>query len=278
MEPSPSQAGDHGVSDAFTASRVWVVIPTYNEREALTPIVSKVRRCLPRASVLIVDDASPDGTGELADELAALDSHLRVLHRETKSGLGDAYLAAFDWCLTTGADVVIEMDADGSHPAEVLPQLVAALERGADLAIGSRWVPGGTVVNWPARRRFISRAGNRYARMMLGVRVTDATAGFRAFRASALRALHLDDVASHGYCFQIDLTRRAQDARLSIVEVPIEFREREVGVSKMSTGIVVEAMARVTVWGCQRAWRGITGGSRQSRDQRESATGTVSPT
>ena len=236
-----------------------VIIPTYNEKDALPVIVSSVRRATPDARVLVVDDSSPDGTGRIADDLAAGDSHISVLHRTTKSGLGDAYLDAFEWALAQGAEIVVEMDADGSHPADRLAALIAAVRPGgADLAIGSRWVPGGSVVNWPRLRRFISRAGNSYAHVALGLSVTDATAGFRAFRASTLTHIHLENVASHGYCFQIDLTRRVRDAGLSIVEIPIEFREREVGASKMSSGIVLEAMTRVTVWGLQRAWHRLT--------------------
>lgn len=232
---------------------VVVVIPTYNERESLDAVVARVRQEVPEARILIVDDASPDGTGELADSLAALDGHVSVLHRETKTGLGDAYLDAFTWALFHGANFVVEMDADGSHPADRIAALVDAVRiGGADLAIGSRWVRGGSVVNWPLARRLISRAGNTYARMMLGLEVKDATAGFRAFRASTLSNIHLEDVASHGYCFQIDLTRRVRDAGLTIVEVPIEFREREVGVSKMTSGIVAEAMRMVTAWGWER--------------------------
>lgn len=234
---------------------VVVVIPTYNELQSLEHTVARVRKAVPEARVLIVDDASPDGTGKIADSLAALDGHINVLHRESKTGLGDAYLDAFNWALFHGANVVVEIDADGSHPEDCIPLLVEAVRvGGADLAIGSRWVHGGSVVNWPWIRRLISRAGNSYARLMLGLRVKDVTAGFRAFRASTLRVIHLEDVASHGYCFQIDLTRRVRDAGLTIVEIPIEFREREVGDSKMTSGIVVEAMRMVTAWGWERLW------------------------
>lgn len=234
---------------------VVVVIPTYNERGSIETMVARVRKAVPEARVLIVDDASPDGTGEVADTLAALDGHISVLHRESKTGLGDAYLDAFNWALFHGADVVVEIDADGSHPEGAIAALIEAVRiGGADLAIGSRWVRGGTVVNWPAIRRLISRAGNAYARLMLGLHVKDVTAGFRAFRASTLRNIHLENVASHGYCFQIDLTRRVRDAGLTIVEIPIEFREREVGVSKMTSRIVAEAMRMVTAWGWQRLW------------------------
>jgi dolichol-phosphate mannosyltransferase len=184
---------------------------------------------------------------------------VQVLHRHQKSGLGDAYLEAFAWALERPYNVVVEMDADGSHPADRLPALIAAVRPGgADLSIGSRWVSGGAVVNWPRARRFISRGGNLYVQMLLGVRVKDATAGFRAFRAETLRAIELDNVASHGYCFQIDLTRRVDERKLRITEVPIEFRERELGQSKMSSSIVMEAMGRVTIWGLERLWFSLT--------------------
>lgn len=236
-----------------------IVIPTYNEAETLGTTIDRVRQAAPRADVLIVDDSSPDGTGDIADARAAADPRVQVMHRRQKSGLGDAYLEAFAWALERPFDIVVEMDADGSHPADQLPALIAAVRPGgADLSIGSRWVTGGSVVNWPRARRFISRGGNLYAQLLLGVRVKDATAGFRAFRADTLRAIDLDNVASHGYCFQIDLTRRVYARGLSITEVPIEFRERELGQSKMSSSIVVEAMGRVTVWGLQRLWFGLT--------------------
>ena len=236
-----------------------VVIPTFNEAETVATIVDRVRAAVTRADVLIVDDSSPDGTGDIADALAATDPRVQVLHRRKKSGLGDAYLAAFAWALERPYDIVVEMDADGSHPADKLPALIAAVRPGgADLSIGSRWVAGGSVVDWPRARRWISRGGNVYAQLLLGVHVRDATAGFRAFRADTLRAIELDNVASHGYCFQIDLTRRVHDRGLRITEVPIEFRERELGQSKMSSTIVIEAMSRVTLWGMQRLWFTLT--------------------
>jgi dolichol-phosphate mannosyltransferase len=236
-----------------------IVIPTYNEAEMIGATIDRVRRAAPRADVLVVDDGSPDGTGEIADARAAADPRVRVLHRRQKSGLGDAYLDAFAWALERSYDIVVEMDADGSHPADRLPALIAAVRSGgADLSIGSRWVSGGSVVDWPRARRFISRGGNLYVQLLLGVRVKDATAGFRAFRADTLRAIELENVASHGYCFQIDLTRRVNERGFRITEVPIEFRERELGQSKMSTSIVLEAMGRVTVWGLQRLWLRLT--------------------
>jgi len=236
-----------------------IVIPTYNEAETLVATIDRVRRAAPRADILIVDDSSPDGTGDIANAKAAEDPRVQVLHRSQKSGLGDAYLDAFAWALERPYDIVVEMDADGSHPADRLPALISAVRPGgADLSIGSRWVAGGSVVDWPRARRFISRGGNLYVQLLLGMRVKDATAGFRAFRAETLRAIELDNVASHGYCFQIDLTRRVNERGFRITEVPIEFRERELGQSKMSSSIVLEAMSRVTLWGLKRLWPRVT--------------------
>lgn len=230
--------------------RILVVIPTYNERENLERIVARLRGSVPEAFVLVADDNSPDGTGEIADGLAADDDHVLVMHREGKQGLGAAYLAGFAWALDNGYDVVVEMDADGSHQPEQLPLLLDAL-READLVLGSRYVRGGSVVNWPRSREVLSRGGNVYTRLMLGVPIQDATGGYRAFRAHTLRTLDLTGVESKGYCFQVDLARRTVQAGLRVREVPIEFVERELGVSKMSQKIVVEALWRVTVWGAQ---------------------------
>lgn len=236
-----------------------IIIPTYNEIENLGSVVSAVRKYAPQANILIVDDNSPDGTGKKADALAGADPFVHVMHRAEKSGLGDAYLAGFDWGLERGFEILVEMDADGSHPADRLPALLGAVSAptvpGAHfpgLAIGSRWVKGGSVVNWPKHRLFLSRGANAYARMALGIDVKDSTAGFRAFRAEVLRGIHLDEVNSHGYCFQIDLTLRVLDAGYTVVELPIEFTERTAGESKMSKNIVVEAMRSVTSWGWQR--------------------------
>jgi len=235
-----------------------VVVPTYDERLNLEPVVERVRRAVPTADVLVVDDASPDGTGEIADRLAAEDRQVHVLHRVGKQGLGSAYLSGFGWGLQRGYDVLVEMDADGSHQPEQLPDLLAALED-ADLVLGSRWVPGGSVVNWPRSRELLSRGGNTYVRVALGLGLRDATGGFRAFRRETLDKLDLDAVASQGYCFQVDLARRAVSQGLRVVEVPIEFVEREHGVSKMSGAIVREALWRVTVWGLARPLRGHRG-------------------
>lgn len=227
---------------------VLVIIPTYNEAENIKPIVSRVRAAVPEAHILVADDNSPDGTGKLADELAADDDHVHVLHRKGKEGLGAAYLAGFRWGMDHDYGVLVEMDADGSHQPEELPRLLTAL-KGADLVLGSRWVPGGRVVNWPKSREFISRGGSTYSRLMLGLRTRDVTGGYRAFRAETLKGIGLDAVASQGYCFQVDLARRSVEAGFHVVEVPITFVDREVGDSKMSKDILVEALWRVTAWG-----------------------------
>ena len=228
--------------------RVAVLIPTYNERDNLAAIVGRVRAAVPDVDIVVLDDNSPDGTGEVADALAASDPAVRVIHRPGKEGLGRAYLDGFAWAIEAGYDAVVEMDADGSHQPEHLPALLAAAQE-ADVVIGSRWVRGGSIVNWPLHRKALSVGGNVYTRLMLGIPVHDATAGFRVYRTSALRALGLGDVASQGYCFQVDLTWRAVRQELTIVEVPIEFVEREVGQSKMSPDIMRESLRRITVWG-----------------------------
>ena len=243
-----------GASPPDADESILVVIPTYNEHACLTETVGKLRDIVPLAQILVVDDSSPDGTGQLADQLAADDPAVHVLHRPGKQGLGAAYLAGFRWGMGRAFDVFVEMDADGSHRAEHLPVILAALAD-ADVVIGSRWVPGGAVENWPQSRMMLSRGGNAYARVMLGVSVRDATAGYRAYRRSALEQLDLPTVESQGYCFQVDLTRRAVHAHLRVVEVPITFVEREVGESKMSRAIVAEALWRVTAWGVQDRWR-----------------------
>jgi len=239
-------------------TRTLVIIPTYNEREALPVQVAAVRKAAPDVDILVADDNSPDGTGQWADAAAAEDSHIHVLHRPGKAGLGAAYLEGFAWGLDHGYDVIVEMDADGSHRAADLPRLLERVGEG-DLVIGSRWVPGGSVVNWPWRRKFLSVNANRYVRIAMGLKVKDATAGFRAFTAPLLRSLDLAGVESQGYCFQVDMTYRAVLAGACIIEVPITFVERELGVSKMSGSIIREALVKVTVWGVQRRWRQLTG-------------------
>lgn len=228
---------------------VVVAVPTFNEVENLESIVRRIRTVHPEVTTLIVDDGSTDGTREIADRLAAADDAIVVMHRTGERGLGRSYLDAFAWADENGYDVVVEMDADGSHRPEELHRLLDAIDDGADLVIGSRWVDGGEVVNWPRRRLLLSRGGNAYARWMLRLRTRDVTGGYRALRISALPRLDLEGVESHGYCFQVDITRRAAAAGLDIREVPIRFVERELGHSKMSGAIVREAMGRVTVWG-----------------------------
>jgi dolichol-phosphate mannosyltransferase len=231
---------------------VAVIMPTYNEADNIESMAARVRAAVPTADLLVVDDNSPDGTGDLADKLAAEDSHVQVMHRAGKAGLGAAYIAGFRWALGQGYGAVVEMDADGSHRPEELPALLAALDAGADLAIGSRYVPGGTVVNWAKSREWLSRGANTYARLMLGIAVKDATAGYRAYRATTLERIGLDGIESRGYCFQIDLALRTILAGLTVVEVPITFVERVHGSSKMSRSVVIEAWWRVAVWGVTR--------------------------
>lgn len=229
---------------------VTVVVPTYNERENLPGLASAIRSHGYR--LLVVDDNSPDGTGRIADRLSGADSGVQVLHRDAKEGLGSAYAAGFDLVLTFDPDVVIEMDADFSHDPADLPRLVEAIDAGADLAIGSRYVEGGATPDWPLIRRVVSRGGNIYARIMLGVDVRDATAGFRAFRANALRRLPYRQAEASGYGFQVEMAWRASQAGLVIREVPISFRDRARGSSKMGPSIVVEAIRLVTGWGAKR--------------------------
>jgi len=233
---------------AAAAGRTVIIMPTYNERQNLEIIAGRVRESVPEADLLVVDDNSPDGTGDLADKLAETDQHIQVMHRTEKAGLGRAYVAGFSWALERGYDVIVEMDADGSHRPEDLPRLLTALA-GADAVIGSRYVPGGTVVNWPKSREFLSRGANIYNRLMLGVSVKDATGGFRAYRAATLRKIDLNNIESAGYCFQIDMTLRVLQAGLKLIEVPITFVERERGSSKMSNAVIREAFFRVAQWG-----------------------------
>ncbi|MDO5644893.1 MAG: polyprenol monophosphomannose synthase [Dermabacter sp.] len=245
---------------------VLVVIPTYNEREALPRTLARLLAAQPEVHVLVVDDGSPDGTGAWVAEQARADERLHLLERTEKAGLGPAYLAGFAWALERDFEVVCEMDADASHRPEQLSRLLDAVERGADLAIGSRWIPGGAVHRWPKRRTLLSRGANMYARIALGIAVHDATAGYRAFRADALRSLmRHGDIASQGYCFQVDMTRRAAEAGLRIREVPIDFDEREQGYSKMSGGIVTEAMVKISMWGFQRRIAQLTALGRKGR-------------
>jgi dolichol-phosphate mannosyltransferase len=232
------------------SQRTLAIIPTYNERENLALIVERLHRALPDVHILVVDDGSPDGTGELADELALADpDRMHVMHRTGKEGLGAAYLAGFAWGLGRQYSVLVEMDADGSHAPEQLYRLLDAVDGGADLAIGSRYVLGGEVRNWPWRRLALSRTANWYSRTLLGANINDITAGFRAYRREVLEKIDLAAVDSKGYCFQIDLTWRAINNGFIVVEVPITFVERELGVSKMSGSNIREAMVKVAQWG-----------------------------
>lgn len=241
--------------------RVLVVVPTYDEALTLPSLIAGIREHAPTVDVLVVDDGSPDGTGDIAEAIAAQrDAEItpqdplgtvHVLHRTGKQGLGTAYIAGFRWGLERGYDVICEMDADGSHRPEDLPRLLAAssAQPHPALVLGSRWVPGGSVVNWPRHREVLSRGGNTYVRIALGLHLGDATGGFRAYRADTLRGLDLGSVASQGYCFQVDMAWRVAQAGGRVVEVPITFVERTAGESKMSRGIVQEALLKVTLWG-----------------------------
>ena len=234
---------------------VVCIVPTYNERENIRDIAEAVTKH--GYSLLIVDDNSPDGTGAIADDIASTNARCSVLHRSSKQGLGPAYAEGFDHALARGAEVVVEMDADFSHDPEDLPRLVAGVSGGADLAIGSRYVPGGSTPDWPLLRQLISKGGNLYARTMLGIPIRDATAGFRAFRSDALRRLPYAEAESSGYGFQVEMAWRACQAGLEVVEIPIAFRDRTRGHSKMGLPIVIEAMRLVTLWGMARLWRAL---------------------
>jgi dolichol-phosphate mannosyltransferase len=238
-------------------SDVLVIVPTYNESESLPILLGRLRRAVPDADVLVVDDASPDGTGALADAFAESDSAITVLHRDAKDGLGRAYLAGFALAHERGYDFVVEIDADGSHDPAELVHMIGLARGGADLVIGSRWVPGGSVRNWPWLRQAISRGGNTYARFALRSRIRDITAGFRVFRASALTDLPADSVSSQGYCFQVEMAWRTERAGRIVVEHPITFVERASGRSKMGRAIVVEALLRVTGWGVAERLSGL---------------------
>jgi dolichol-phosphate mannosyltransferase len=230
---------------------VLVIVPTYNERESLPVIVAGIRKAESDVDILIADDNSPDGTGEVADRLSSNDSSIQVLHRSAKAGLGAAYLDAFGWAKSRGYDVVVEMDADGSHRPVDLTKILDALTNN-DVVLGSRWIKNGKVVNWARSRQVLSRGGNLYTRIWLGIPIRDATGGFRAYRMSALAQMNLKDVESQGYCFQVDMAWRAALANLRIAEVPITFVERELGESKMDSSIVKEALWRVTQWGIEK--------------------------
>ena len=236
--------------------RVLVIIPTYNEAENIRLITDRVRRAVPSVDILVADDNSPDGTGGIADELASADNHIFVLHRPGKAGLGEAYKAGFAWAKDKGYDVVVEMDADGSHAPEELTKLLDALHD-HDVVLGTRYVPGGSVHNWPLHRLLLSRGGNIYIRMALGMPFKDATGGYRAYRMAVLDTIDVATVASQGYSFQVELAWRAYKHGMRVAEVPITFTERELGASKMSGNIFKEQLLRVTVWGVQSRRAGL---------------------
>ncbi len=227
------------------ARRVLIVTPTYDERDNLEPFIERVLAALPEAHVLVVDDASPDGTGELADQLAATDSRIAVMHRAGKLGIGSAYLDAFRRGIAEGYDVLLEMDTDLSHDPRYLPDFLVAIDQGADVVIGSRNIPGGGVEGWGVGRHVLSKGGSLYSRMLLGLSVHDLTSGYKAFRREALEAIDLDAVHSEGYSFQIELTYRALRRGFRVAEVPIVFVDRRAGKSKMSRRIFVEAVLMV---------------------------------
>lgn len=255
-EPVTADRGDG------SSERVLVIVPTYDERENLPLIHRRLRDARPDVDLLVIDDNSPDGTGELADQLAAADrGHTHVMHRTVKNGLGAAYLEGFAWGLARGYTVLVEMDADGSHAPEQLSRLLDAVAAGADLAIGSRYVAGGTVRNWPWQRLVLSKTANTYSRLALGVGIHDITAGYRAYRRELLEAIDLATIDSKGYCFQIEMTWRAVSAGYTVVEVPITFTEREIGVSKMSGSNIREAMVKVARWGLQARLTGAQSGA-----------------
>lgn len=235
--------------------RVVMVIPTYNESDNIEWIIGRLRTAQPDVDILVMDDNSPDGTGALVEALASHDSQVKVVHRTEKAGLGAAYRHGFRVALDAGYEVIGEMDADGSHQPEQLHRLLDALAAGADLVIGSRWVPGGSIVNWPKQRELLSRGGNLYVRLLLGIKVKDATAGFRLFRRHTLEAIDIDTVTSTGYVFQTDMAYRTLRQGLTITEVPIEFIERERGDSKMSKDVATESLKLITRWGLRERRR-----------------------
>ncbi|HLI43225.1 MAG TPA: polyprenol monophosphomannose synthase [Acidimicrobiales bacterium] len=248
--------------------RVLVVLPTYNEAENISNVLALVRRSLPEASVLVVDDNSPDGTADLAEKAGQDLGGIEVLRRPGKSGLGSAYRDGFRWGLERGYDVLVEMDSDLSHDPAALPSIVAPLEAGKDVVIGSRYVPGGSIPDWSLSRRLISRGGNVFAAVMLGLPVKDSTAGYRAYAARILEKVDLSAIRADSYGFQIEMTYRTLQAGAEIEEVPIRFVDRTLGSSKMSTYTVAEAFALVTLWGIERLARRLSPAGRGRRGGR----------
>lgn len=253
--------------------RTLVVLPTYNEAENITRMLERVREVLPDAGILVVDDGSPDGTQELVEKAGARDDRISLLRRPGKMGLGSAYRTGFRWGLERGYEAFVEMDSDFSHDPEALPSLLRPLEQGHEVSIGSRYVPGGSIPNWSWHRHLLSWSGNRYADIVLSLRVKDSTAGFRAYAGTVLSRLDLDLIKAEGYGFQIEMTYRAKQAGASVVEVPIAFVDRVAGESKMSSRIVVEALGLVTWWGLHRLWPG----SRRNRSRGRSRPSTAEP-
>jgi glycosyltransferase involved in cell wall biosynthesis len=241
--------------------RTAVLIPTYQEADNITTVLQRVRAVVPAATIVVLDDNSPDGTADLAEAIGREIGGVQVLRRPGKQGLGRAYLAGYAWALDAGYDVVVDMDADGSHDPATVPELLAAIDRGADLAMGSRYVPGGTMPAWPWYRRLLSQWGNRYTSAVLGIALRDATGGFRAYRTAMLRRVDLDTVRANGYGFQIEMAYRVLRNGGTVVELPIEFRDRTRGTSKMSGAIVAEALLLVTWWAVRdRVMRGRASG------------------
>ena len=258
--------------------RPLVVVPTYNESENIERILRRIHECLPEAGILVVDDGSPDGTGDLVKAVAGELPDVHLLARTAKSGLGSAYRAGFAWGLERGDDACIEIDADFSHDPAALPTLVAPLSQGFDLVIGSRYVKGGSIPNWAWHRHLLSRGGNLYASAVLGLGVADSTAGYRCYSARILRVMELDKIRAEGYGFQIEMTYRARQYGARVTEVPIKFVDREAGESKMSSFIVVEALGLVTFWGAGRIVRKAQRMFKSSKTTTATATTTTAPT
>ncbi|GAB3715093.1 polyprenol monophosphomannose synthase [Mariniluteicoccus flavus] len=258
-------------SDVYPGlGRVLVIIPTYNEAGNVPLIVGRLRAAVPAAHVLIADDNSPDGTGRIADELAADDTHVHVLHRKGKEGLSAAYIASFRWGLERDYDVLVEHDADGSHQPEQLHRLLDALAAGADMVKGSRWVKGGSVINWPLQRELLSRGGSLYTRLMLGIPIKDITGGLNAMKADLLRAI-IDDIEAKGFGIQRDLTWFAHRRGFTVVEVPIDFKEREIGDSKLGKDVFVEALKQTTVMGVRHRGSQLKGLAARARGTKKSS-------